>query len=107
MNSDTPTPRTYAYINELLYSVESNQHSRFVAICDFARTLERELAEAKRQSELYNKDTFHVIEQRDRVIQDRDRWREMARELAGELRNKTQIHSPALTRFNAMNKEQP
>ena len=58
--------------------------------------LERELAEAKRQAALYNKDAFHVIEQRDRVIADRARWRKMAEEAIAMLSEHHKHHQETL-----------
>jgi len=94
------TPRTDAAAFPRTASIERGQDWNCVE-ANFARQLERELAEAKRQSDMLQKYLNEAATERDEIkkrfeyssiecsfaLNDRDRWRKMAEELAQQLQD--------------------
>lgn len=97
--TDTPTPETNALIATDQHHLEDDQFmpaSTYWRMCDFARKLERELAEARRAIEglgsvLSKASAAYdaITEQRDRLAQERD-------ELRAQLQEEQQLHVQTL-----------
>jgi len=98
------TPRTDAFFNE------RHTMNAYRKVLAFARQLERELVEAKKDRDNWKQWHENTRLGGQELAADRDRWRKMAEEFGRDFHNYPNVPShqrclEALSRFNAMKGE--